>query len=65
MKYNQCPECKRFFPAHKGHTKTFNHLTEREKSNSIKAMTFNLKRAIKKHNKRPDILWVINYLSKR
>lgn len=65
MKYNECPSCGISMPAHKGHTKTFNKLTDKEKSNSIKMMTINLKRAIKKHSGASGILWAINYLSKK
>jgi hypothetical protein len=65
MKYNICSKCKRVIPAHKGHTKTFNQLEDSEKNNSIKAMTFNLKRAIINRKGKLDLLWAINYLSKR
>ena len=65
MRYDKCPECGKTIPAHKGHTKTFANLSDKEKNNSIKMMTINLKRAIKQHSKNSGILWAINYLSKK
>ena len=62
MKYNECPSCGISMPAHKGHTKTFNKLTDKEKSNSIKVMTINLKRAIKKHSGASEIKKKEKYL---
>lgn len=65
MRYDKCPKCKATLPAHKGHTEAFTGLTPKEQSNSIKMMTINLKKAVRRGPGTPDILWVINYLSKR
>ncbi|MDP2904806.1 MAG: hypothetical protein Q8O22_00715 [Candidatus Omnitrophota bacterium] len=65
MRYDRCPNCGLTMPAHKGHTRTFVELTNKEKGNSIKMMTVNLKRAIRRYSGDPGFLWAINYLSRR
>jgi len=65
MSYDRCPNCGITMPAHKGHTRTFIELTNKEKGNSIKMMTVNLKRAIRRYSGESGLLWAINYLSRR
>ena len=49
MRYNKCPICDSILPAHKCHTRNFRELTNRQQDNSIKMMTINLKKAIKRY----------------
>ena len=61
---NICLNCGLTIPAHKGHTKTFAELTRKEKGNSIKMLTVNLKKAIRRYSGNSGLLWAINYLSR-
>jgi PHP family Zn ribbon phosphoesterase len=47
IQYNKCPKCGKTIKAHQGNRKTFRELTKVEQDRSVRAMTINLRRAIK------------------
>lgn len=61
-----CPECGCKFPAHKDNMKTFEQLTKKERENSVRMMTINLKRAINSSvsTRSRRILWATQYLTR-
>lgn len=65
---NICSRCHKKLPAHKGNTKTFEQLNPKERENSIRMMTINLKRAINSDVSSARIrriLWVIEYMARQ